>query len=147
MLGHPSGPGGPEGALSSSVIDDRVPSIRYVANLGKYHLFPAELATETDLTRGYKPNPLWARMDKLIKHMMGSNSWTALIRTQSAQLGGEALTRRLWSCLLACQLHALDNGATEAPSGILHESLAYTLVAYNLVKLRATILRTTGSYM
>jgi hypothetical protein len=156
LLGHPSGPGSvadlwqlPRGATSVDVIVDREPPMKPQLNLGPYFLE----GTDDDVQL---PNPNWAKdVDALIKYMMGPTEWANSNGTvASGQTRGLALQQRFWCCLKACEMYGaefeqagtilLDDASAREP---FRATVAYVLVALNLVKLRASLLHTSGSYV
>ena len=105
-------------------------------------------------------NAAWMNVDNLIRRMMGATAWTTQLRhVSSGQNRGKALQERFWCSLRACHLlaqeaaeaegdgnHMVIDGAPCDYTQTLRTTLAYVLVAYNLVKLRASLLHTSGSY-
>ena len=158
LLGHPSGPADdatdawplPSGARSREVIVDVRYPMRPKLNLGPNYL--GEVGEDEDAPLELNPN--WQNVDALIRYMMGPTEWcNSNHRVASGQTRGKALQERFWCCLQACEMYAaefdasvtihLDGTSTEET---VRAAVAYVLTALNLVKLRASLLHTSGSW-
>ena len=126
--------------LSASPIADVLQPMEPIEEMGHYYLAPIIL------------NDRWVNRDAILRHMNGPLSAPWCVGTISSSKMGKCLEARLWCCLQACRELADTDGAgsiilePESHPHVLRQALAYTLTAAQMLFLRSTVLKTSGSY-
>ena len=144
--------------------DDVPEPMAYFDEMGPYHLSdPLDDDYEEDAQLVSKR---WMDLDTIIEHTSGPSSWSNAPCTAAIdQFSG--LNKRVWCAYQACIDLAkqndgvsdvldvdleegewrMHNGQLFSQSSSLRTSLAYVVLAANLIKLRASVLKCHGSYV